>query len=97
MLFTVNKPSLTSNSLDSVLRIAPKGSSILLYEDGVFIAKDGTKDAPKIKAALTDHPFFALDADLEARGVNKVFKGIKIISYDGFVELVEKNDVAPWL
>ena len=97
MLFTVNKPSLTSNSLDSILRIAPKGSPILLYEDGVFIATEGTRDAPKVKVALKDHPFFALDADLEARGVKKVIEGIKIISYDGFVELVEKNDVAPFL
>jgi len=97
MLFTVNKPSLTSNSLDSLLRIAPSGTPILLYEDGVFIAKDGAKDTPKVKAALGEHPIYAIDADLEARGINIVIEGIKVISYDGFVELVEKNDVAPWL
>ena len=97
MLFTINNPSLTSNSLDSVLRIAPSGSPILLYENGVFIAKDGAKDAQKIKAALKDHPVYALDADLEARGINKIIEGIKVISYDGFVELVEKNEVVPWL
>lgn len=97
MLFTINNPSLTSNSLDSVLRIAPLGSPILLYENGVFIAKDGAKDAKKIKAALKEHPVYALDADLEARGLKKIIEGIKIISYDGFVELVEKNNVVPWL
>jgi sulfur relay protein TusB/DsrH len=97
MLFTVNKPSLTSNSLDSVLRIAPKDSPILLYEDGVYIAKDGARDAPKIRTALKDHPIFALDVDLEARGISQVLEGVTVISYDGFVELVEKNEVVPWL
>jgi tRNA 2-thiouridine synthesizing protein B len=97
MLFTVNKSSLTSNSLDSVLRIAPKGSPILFYEDGVYIAMSGSKTAATVNSALGDHQFYALDADLEARGIEKVVEGIKIISYDGFVELVEKNEVVPWL
>jgi tRNA 2-thiouridine synthesizing protein B len=97
MLFTVNHPSLTTNSLDSVLRIAPSGTPIVLIEDGVFIAKDGARDESKIKAALKDHPFYAINADLEARGVSKVIEGIKIISYDGFVELVEEHEVVPWL
>lgn len=97
MLFTLNNSSITSNSLDSLLRIAPSGTPILLYEDGVFSAMEGTCDTQKIKNALKDHPIYALDADVEARGLKRLIKGIKIISYDGFVELVEKNDVVPWL
>ena len=97
MLFTVNDSSLTSDSLDSLLRIAPSGAPILLYEDGVFSAMEGTRDSKKVKNALKDHPIYALDADVEARALKRLIKGIKIISYDGFVELVEKNDVVPWL
>jgi len=97
MLFTVNKNSLTSNSLDSVLRIAPKGSPILFYEDGVFNAIDGAKHVIKVQAALEDHSIYALEADVEAWGLKNLIKGILVISYDGFVELVEKNEVVPWL
>jgi tRNA 2-thiouridine synthesizing protein B len=97
MLYIVNKPPLSSSSLDSALRIAPSGSPILLYEDGVYAALPGAKSASLMSSAATDHPFYALDADLEARGIGNVLEGVQIIGYDGFVELVEQHDVAPWL
>ena len=97
MLYTVNKSPLSANSLESVLRIAPAGSPILLYEDGVYAAMPNAKSAQTITAAINDHPVYALDADLEARGVGAVIKGIQIVGYDGFVELVEQHDIAPWL
>lgn len=97
MLYTINNSSLTSNSLDSLLRIAPSGSPILFYEDGVYNAVEGARDAQKVKGALKNHKLFALDADIEARGIKRLIQGVKVISYDGFVELVEENDVVPWL
>ena len=97
MLYTVNHSSITSNSLDSLTRIAPKGSPILFYEDGVYNTIVGSRDERKVKAVLEDHPIFALDADLEARGIKTVIPGIRVIGYEGFVELVEEQDVAPWL
>ena len=97
MIFTLNNSSLTSNSMDSLLRIAPPGTPIVLYEDGVFSAVDGARDAQKVKDAMKDHPFYVLDADVEARGLTILIKGIKLIGYDGFVALVEENDVVPWL
>lgn len=96
MLYTVNK-SPSTNILDSVLRIAPGGAPILLYEDGVYAAAPGAKRAPTVTGALENHPVYALDADLEARGIGKVLDGIQVIGYDGFVELVEQHNVAPWL
>ena len=97
MLYIVNKPPLSSNSLDSALRIAPTGAPILLYEDGVYAALPGAKSASQMSSAAAKHPFYALDADLEARGIGKVLEGVQVIGYDGFVELVEQHDVAPWL
>jgi tRNA 2-thiouridine synthesizing protein B len=97
MLYTLNKPSTTTNSFDSLLGIAPKGTPILLYEDGVYIAISGARDMHKVVAALADHSIYALDADCEARGIKNIIPGITIISYDGFVELVENHDVVPWL
>jgi tRNA 2-thiouridine synthesizing protein B len=97
MLYTVNKSPLSANSLNSVLRIAQAGTPILLYEDGVYATMPGARSATVVSAALIDHPIYALDADLEARGIGNVLEGIQVIGFDGFVELVEQHDVAPWL
>jgi sulfur relay protein TusB/DsrH len=97
MLYTLNKPSLTNNALASLLRIAPAGTPILLYEDGVYAAAQGSASADRVKTAMKDHPFYALDADLEARAVKHILPDIKVIGYDGFVELVEQQEVVPWL
>lgn len=97
MLFTVNKSPLTTNHLESCLRVAPKGSPILLYEDAVYGAAKSTRVSTVMTAALADHPVYALQADLEARGVQSLLYGVQVINYEGFVELVEQHDVAPWL
>lgn len=97
MLYTVNKSPLGTNNLQSVLRIAPVDAPILLYEDGVYAAVPGAASAATTVAAMTDHPMYALDADLEARGIGEVIEGVRVIGYDGFVELVEQHDVVPWL
>jgi tRNA 2-thiouridine synthesizing protein B len=97
MLFTVNKSPFSTNHLQSALRIAPAGAPILLYEDGVYAAAEGGKGATLLKVAFANHPVYALEADLEARGIHKVLDGIRVVNYDGFVELVEQHDVAPWL
>jgi tRNA 2-thiouridine synthesizing protein B len=97
MLYTVNKSPFSTNSLESALRFAPPGAPILLYEDGVYAAAEGTQLAKLVQAALAERPVFALEADLEARGISAVMDGIQVIGYDGFVQLVEQHDVAPWL
>jgi len=93
----VNKSPFSTNHLDSVLQIAPAGAPILLYEDGIYAAARGTQAATLVQSALANHPIYALQADLEARGITAVLEGIQVINYDGFVQLVEEHDVAPWL
>jgi tRNA 2-thiouridine synthesizing protein B len=97
MLYTVNKSPLMFGNLRSVLRIAPAGEPILLYEDGVYAAAEGTASEELIQQALEQHPVYALQADLEARGLASLVEGIHVIDYDGFVELVEQHHVVPWL
>ena len=97
MLYTVNKSPLMFGNLRSVLGIAPANEPILLYEDGVYAAARGTASEDLIKQALEQHPVYALQADLEARGLASLVDGIQVIDYDGFVELVEQHHVVPWL
>jgi tRNA 2-thiouridine synthesizing protein B len=97
MLYTVNKSPLMFGNLKSVLRLAPGGEPILLYEDGVYAAAQGTASENLIQQALNQHPVYALQADLQARGLSSLVDGIQVIDYEGFVELVEQHHVVPWL
>ena len=97
MLYTVNKSPLTTTNLETCLTIARQGEPILLYEDGVYAAMDGARLSKRITAALERHPIYALEADLEARGIQRIIKGIQVIDYDGFVGLVEEHNVVPWI
>lgn len=97
MLYTINKSPLMFGNLQSVLRIAPKGEPILLYEDGVYAAVGGSGSAGLLEQAVSDHLVYALKADLEARGLSEVASGVEVIDYEGFVDLVEQHNVVPWL
>jgi tRNA 2-thiouridine synthesizing protein B len=97
MLFMFNQSPLTTNKFRSLLKIAPVGAPILLYEDGVISAMQGTAASGEITAALTEHPIYAVSPDLEARGIKHVIPGIQLVDYDGFVGLVEKDNVVPWI
>jgi len=100
MLHTVNKSPFEKNSLDTCLSFAKAGSDILLIEDGVYAAVAGSAIEGKVKDALGKYSVFALGPDLSARGISndKLIDGIKVVGYDGFVELAAKNDrVQSWL
>ncbi len=97
MLYTINKSPLMFGNLQSALRIAPVGEPLLLYEDGVYAAAQGATSEPLILQALAQHPVYALQADVKARGLTALVDGVQLVDYDGFVELVEQHHVAPWL
>lgn len=100
MLHTVNKSPFERNSLDSCLRLAKKGSAILLMEDGVYAAVTGTTATDKMASAAKDNSVYVLGPDMSARGLaeDQLIDGIKVVDYEGFVDLVSDNDgVTPWL
>jgi tRNA 2-thiouridine synthesizing protein B len=97
MLFTINYSMVNPEFLDSLLKVLPKSSPILFYEDGVYACKQGTLSEGKVSQLATSHPVYALDADLKARGISDLVDGIKEINYDEFVGLVEVHNVVPWL
>lgn len=99
MLHIVNKSPFQANALESCLRLASKGSTILLIEDGVYGATQGTTWEGKVKEALADHAIYALSNDVDARGMQgKVIDGIKLVDYTGFVDLVADNaNLQSWL
>ncbi len=98
LLHTVNKSPFESVSFDICLGYAKEGSTVLLIEDGVYAATTGTSAAEKIKNA-SGITFAVLGPDLQARGLEgKLADGIKVVDYEGFVNLVAENDsVQSWL
>ena len=97
MLHIVNKSPFSETGLDSCLRVAQKGDPILLIEDAVLGASAAGSVAAKVKDAQKDHEVYALQADIKARGLDRLLDGIKVVDYAGFVDLVEKHKTMSWL
>ncbi|NWG31274.1 MAG: sulfurtransferase complex subunit TusB [Rhodocyclaceae bacterium] len=98
MLHIVNKSPYDRPALNSVLATA-EGGTILLIEDGVFAAVKGGAEEAKVKAAMAKFKFYALQSDLEARGMaDRVIDGVTVTDYAGFVDLVaEHKTCQSWL
>lgn len=100
MLHTVNKSPFERSTLESCISLAAKGSSILLIEDGVYAAVKDTAKSAMVKDAMQNVAFYALGPDVAARGISEdqVMDGIKLVDYEGFVDLAVENDkVNAWL
>lgn len=100
MLHTVNKSPFESSSLKTCVSLARPGSDVLLIEDGVYGALAGNAYSGLLEAALKQMQVYALGPDLKARGLSedRLISGVKVVGYDGFVELASANDkVQSWL
>ncbi len=97
MLHTINKSPWSSRNLAQALRHVKSGDSILLYEDGVFAVKAGTKYGDLLAKASSSVKVYALSADVKARGLTDIAEGVVITDYEGFVDLVAANKVNPVL
>ena len=99
MLHIVNKSPLERTALDSCLRLAQPGSSLLLIEDAVYAATKGNRAADKLRLAAQGLKVYALAPDLEARGMKDAAMGeVTLVDYAGFVDLVAEHAVVQsWL
>jgi len=100
MLHLVNKSPFDRNALDSCLRLAEAGSSVLLIEDGVYAAMRKATSAEAISKRVGDLTFYVLGPDVSARGLDDtpLIDGIAVVDYGGFVDLVVEHEVAQsWL
>jgi tRNA 2-thiouridine synthesizing protein B len=84
VLHIVNKSPSERNALQSCLRVAQDGQSLLLIEDGVLAATGAA-----LGNATQRLKVYALGPDLAARGLaGKAAPGVTLVDYAGFVELV---------
>jgi tRNA 2-thiouridine synthesizing protein B len=100
MLHLINKSPFDRNALDSCLRLAQAGGSVLLLEDGVYAALKKAASAEAVSKRMEDLAFYVLGPDVSARGLDDtpLIDGINVVDYGGFVDLVVEHDVAQsWL
>lgn len=100
ILHTVNKSPFERTSLESCLRFASDGAAVLLFEDGIYAALEGTQVESQMTEALGRLKVYVLGPDLQARGFSKerIIDGISVVDYAGFVDLAAENDtVQAWL
>jgi len=90
MLHIINKSPYDRPALDSALKTGE--GAILLIEDAVYAAARGGAAEAKIQAAQGKFKVYALQADLEARGMtDRVADGVTVVDYGGFVDLVAEH------
>ncbi len=97
MLHTVNKSPFANTALESCLRFVSDGDAVLLLEDGVYAAAEGTTRSALIEAALKRVEVYVMTPDVEARGVKGLIEGVKLASYADFVKLLEQHKSQAWL
>jgi len=98
LLHTVNESPFETKTLETCIALAKSGSTVLLIEDGVYAATTGNSVADTIKNTSGIN-FCVLGPDAQARGIEgKLADGIKVVDYEGFVDLVTEHDsVQAWL
>jgi len=100
MLHLINKSPFDRNALDSCLRLAEAGSSVLLIEDGVYTALRKAESADAVGERMNELTFYVLGPDVTARGLDDMplIDGVNVVDYGGFVDLVVEHNVAQsWL
>lgn len=99
LLHTVSKSPFERTNLQSCLKLAKPGASVLLYEDAVIGAMQGTALADLVAEAAKCCKLHVLGPDLAARGLDagKVIPGVAVVDYAGFVDLAEQaSAVQAW-
>lgn len=95
MLHIVNHAVFDPAAVDRLLSRIGAGHTVMLIENGVYMAKSGSAAAGRLERALADLTVCALTSDLAARGITpaEVMTGVTLLDYEGFVDLAVDNAV----
>jgi sulfur relay protein TusB/DsrH len=83
---------------DSCLRLLGADDGVLLTGDAVYSLQSGSQPAEALQALPGGNALFALQEDLQARGLDRLPSRVVAVDYPGFVELCTRFDkVNAWL
>lgn len=84
--------------LDSCLLLLGADDGILLTGDATYALRPGSKPAQALQALPAGNALFALQEDLQARGLDDAPSRVAAVDYPGFVELCTHFEkVNAWL
>ena len=84
--------------LDSCLQLLGNGDGLLLSGDAVYVLQPGNDALPELQKQPDEVAIFALQEDLQARGLTVIPARVKAIDYATFVELcIRYSRVNSWL
>lgn len=89
-LHLIQKSPFSTSLLDDCLNVINDDDSIILMQDGVLACQQ-----PRL--ATLKNTIFALQDDLDARGIQQTHKNVNAISYTKFVQLcTECKNTVSW-
>lgn len=89
----------TVNGLDKCLHALSPNAHLLLFEEGVYCGIHESDPAEKLQATTKTLTLYALESDLQSRGLTAemMIPSIQLIDYSGFVKLTEQYpSVCAW-
>ena len=91
-LFTISRSWHDSSWLYEQLGFASSGDSLLLLQDAVLALQSPTTLASFVaKSEANGISLFAMNDDCVLRGIENQYDSIKLVTYGGFVGLVEQH------
>ncbi|MFR0690733.1 sulfurtransferase complex subunit TusB [Enterobacterales bacterium AE_CKDN230030158-1A_HGKHYDSX7] len=88
----------TDSRLDSCLLLMSPDDGVLLTGDAVYALRAGSRPAQALEQLPAGNALFALQEDLQARGLEAVPSRVDAVDYTGFVDLCTRFDkVNAWL
>ena len=87
---SLSEPSILQRYLDRI----GSDQSLLLIEDAVFVARQGSRTDPVLESAMIRLKVFVLSEDLLVRGITlgELKPDIERVDYIGFVNLVAEHE-----
>lgn len=96
-LHVVSSSPFSDDRLSSCLRLLGSGDGLLLCGDATYATQPGTLHAESLSTLSDDIALFALEEDIQARGLQSAGK-LQQVDYPGFVTLAIRFDkVNSWL
>ncbi|NLZ79883.1 MAG: sulfurtransferase complex subunit TusB [Gammaproteobacteria bacterium] len=96
-LHILNTSPTASTQFSSCLRLISAGDAILLTGEAVQALRDGSVGAQALSSTNALCRLYALEDDVQARGIDTTHIGVTVIDYPAFVALcVEHTRVNSW-
>ena len=91
ILYILHRSPHSTPEMRTALSLAKPEDGVILAQDAVLALSSTPKEINIEEASRKNVKFYAIKADMDARSV-KPIEGVKIIDYDGLIELLSQYE-----